>query len=297
MTVRARRWSGDWALPAPRGEPQLDVLIPTTERGAELAVTLAGLAAQDGPEFDVVISDQSETEPSWSHPVAEAMLRVLDAQGRASRLLRNLPRRGLAEQRRFLFDQSTAPYVLFLDDDVWLEPGSLERAYAAIRDLRCGFVGFAPQGLSFLDDDRPQERVSFEPWPDGVTPERVRHGSESHRRWPLHNAANLAHLAAEWSLPEGTWLAYRIAWVGGCVLYDRQALRECGGFDFWDRLPDVHSGEDVAAQWRVMERFGGAGLLPSGAVHLEAATTVPVRDVDAADVLFGGQQARTERTP
>lgn len=35
-----------------------------------------------------------------------------------------------------------------------------------------------------------------------------------------------------------------------------------------------------------MERFGGAGILPSGAVHLEAPTTVPVRDVDAFDVLF-----------
>jgi hypothetical protein len=36
----------------------------------------------------------------------------------------------------------------------------------------------------------------------------------------------------------------------------------------------------------VMERFGGAGIVPSGAVHLEAPTTIPVRDVDAFDVLF-----------
>jgi hypothetical protein len=35
-----------------------------------------------------------------------------------------------------------------------------------------------------------------------------------------------------------------------------------------------------------MERHGAAGLLPSGAVHLEAPTTVPDRTVEARDVVF-----------
>jgi hypothetical protein len=35
-----------------------------------------------------------------------------------------------------------------------------------------------------------------------------------------------------------------------------------------------------------MERSGGAGILPSGAVHQEAPTTIPVREVDAPDVVF-----------
>ena len=26
---------------------------------------------------------------------------------------------------------------------------------------------------------------------------------------------------------------YRVAWVGGCVLYDTAKLREAGGFEFW----------------------------------------------------------------
>jgi hypothetical protein len=46
-------------------------------------------------------------------------------------------RRRVAEQRDHLLTRSTAPYVLFLDDDVWLEPWSLE----AIERLGCGFVG------------------------------------------------------------------------------------------------------------------------------------------------------------
>lgn len=70
------------------------------------------------------------------------------------------------------------------------------------------------------------------------------------------------------------------------MLYRRSALVESGGFTFGLDLEPTHVGEDVAAQWRVMERSGGAGLLPSGAVHLEAPTTVPERTGDIFDLLF-----------
>ncbi|WKK71003.1 hypothetical protein Q0F99_15155 [Rathayibacter oskolensis] len=106
------------------------------------------------------------------------------------------------------------------------------------------------------------------------------------RALALHNAANLTHIAAGLDIAPGGWVPYRIAWLGACVLYRRDALVAAGGFDFWEQLPPEHSGEDVAAQWRVMERFGGAGLVPSGAVHLETPTTVIDRSVDAFDRLF-----------
>jgi hypothetical protein len=77
------------------------------------------------------------------------------------------------------------------------------------------------------------------------------------------------------------------------VLYRRDALVECGGFDFWPDLPVQHAGEDVAAQWRVMERFGGVGLVPSGAVHLEAPTTIEDRSTDATDIVFGASDEGT----
>src|SRR5690606_38621453 len=105
----------------------IDVLIPTAGRAAELAVTLAGLAAQDDPVFRVVISDQSEGAPTAEAAAVQAMIRVLRAQGRNVQVLRHLPRRGMAEQRQFLLEQAIAPRVLFLDDDVWLEPNALER--------------------------------------------------------------------------------------------------------------------------------------------------------------------------
>lgn len=281
----SRRGAAEWASPPPAGEPGIDVLIPTAGRVAELAVTLAGLAAQDDPPFRVIVSDQSD-DSAAQHPAVQAMVRVLRAQGREVRMLRHVPRRGLAEHRQFLLEQSAAAAVLFLDDDVWLEPGQLGRLAEALARLGCGFVGAAVQGLSYLPEERPHEQSAFEPWAGPVRPERIRRGEPGFERWPLHNAANLAHIAARTPLPQEEWLPYKIAWVGGCVLYHREALVAAGGFTFWDRLPPAHSGEDVAAQWRVMERFGGAGILPSGAVHLEAPTTIPDRPVDAFDVVL-----------
>lgn len=260
----------------------LDVLIPTRERPVELATTLAGLAGQ-GDRFGVVVSDQSTGDPSWSTPPAMAMVATLRAASRPVRLLRHLPRRGLAEHRAFLLDRSNARYVLFLDDDVWLEPGTITRLRSAITDLRCGLVGCAVQGMSHLHDERPAELEPYEEWTGRPAPERIDPQSPAWHRWTLHNAANPTHLARNLGLTPTERRAYKIAWVGGCVLYDREVLLQAGGFDFWRDLPAEHAGEDVVAQWRVMALAGGAGILPSGAVHLESDTTVPNRQVEVRD--------------
>lgn len=284
--MSSRRWSGVWGREFSPPAPTLEVLIPTVGRPVELGVTLAGLAAQDDPAFGVIISDQSE-EGIEGEPTIAAMLRVLQVQGRDVQVHRHLPRRGLAEQREFLLSCAAAPFVLFLDDDVWCEPGLLSRLVDAIGALGCGFVGSAVQGLSFLADVRPWEQEPLELLHGSARPETVRHGTPEYERLNLHNAANLTHIAADMDIVPGGWRAYRVAWVGGCCLFDRAALLASGGFDFWPDLPPGHVGEDVVAQWRVMEKFGGAGLLPSGAVHLEAPTTIVNRNVEAADVVFG----------
>lgn len=280
------------APPVPaRGSPRdvaCDVLIPSFGREAELAVTLAGLAAQQGTDFGVVIADQNDGHPGWEHPAVLAMVRVLRAQGRQVRLERNLPRRGMAQQRSFLLGCSSAPRALFLDNDVWLEPGTLHRMGQALDWAGCGFIGAAVQGLSFLEDVRPVEQESFQVWDGPPQPERIRRNSPEFERWNLHNAANLVHIARRLGLPPGDWRLYKVAWVGGCVLFDRAKLDACGGFDFWPELPAGHAGEDVVAQLRVMEEFGGAGIIPSGAVHLESETTVTDRTTEAADVVLDG---------
>jgi hypothetical protein len=100
-------------------------------------------------------------------------------------------------------------------------------------------------------------------------------------RHRLHNAANLAHVQCRLGIGRGENRCYKVAWVGGCVMYDVAKLRACGGFGFWTELPAEHVGEDVLAQLRVMARFGGAGLIPSGAYHQELPTTLVDRRTDA----------------
>ncbi|HET8595617.1 MAG TPA: glycosyltransferase family 2 protein [Intrasporangium sp.] len=262
----------------------VDVLVPSCDRPPALAVTLSGLAAQTFTDFRVVISDQS-VEPVDTDPLVAGVDRVLELHGTPVTVDHHLPRRGVAENRHHLLELSDAPYVLFLDDDVWLEPWALSRLVEAIDELGCGFVGFAVQGLSYVGDRRPHQLTSYEEWPGRVEPERVRRDSPAWDRHLLHNAANPTHLAEQLRLDPSTWRAYKVAWIGACVLYRRAALVEAGGFSFWRDLPREHAGEDVVPQLRVMERHGGAGILPSGAVHLELPTTVPRRDVECYDVV------------
>lgn len=265
-------------------EPVVDVLIPTCNRACALAVTLTSLAAQTLAGLRIVISDQSDSAGVFDKPELKAVLRMLRAGGREVVALRHMPRRGMAEQRSFLLSQARAPYCLFLDDDVLLEPDLVERLLAAIRAQQCGFVGSALHGLSFVDDVRPhQQQIEF--WESRVTPETVTPGSPAWARHHLHSAANLWHVQNRLGLDRRRSRLYRVAWIGGCVLFDTAKLRAVGGFDFWQQLPDAHCGEDVLAQLRVMERHGGCGLIPSGAYHMELPTTVTTRDVDAPKVL------------
>ncbi|WP_119153003.1 glycosyltransferase family 2 protein [Caldimonas tepidiphila] len=273
-----------------REAARVDVLIPTCGRPAALAATLATLIGQTHREFGVVVSDQSDGDASFDSGEARSIVRLLEARGHAVRLLRNLPRRGLAQQRQFLLEQARAPQVLFIDDDVLLEPDLIARMLAALRDSGAGFVGSAVIGLSYRDDERPhQQAVEF--WDGPVEPEEVRPGTPAWQRHLLHNAANLWHVQRRLCPPGTPSRLYKVAWTGGCVMYDTARLREVGGFGFWQELPAEHCGEDVLAQLRVMARWGGCGLMPSGAYHQELPTTVPVRDADAPYLLTASQRA------
>ncbi len=268
----------------PSPEPLLDILIPAYERPAALAVNLAALAAQTFRGFRIFVSDQSEDRAVSESGELRAVVRLLHAHGQPVEILRHLPRMGMAEQRQFLLERARAPHVLFLDDDLILEPYVVGQLYRAIRKERCGFIGCAPIGLSYVNDRRPYEQA-IEFWDGPVRPETVIPGGRAWERYRLHNAANLYHVQERLRLTPEKSRAYRVAWVGGCVIYDRAKLTACGGFSFWQDLPSSHCGEDVLAQLRVMRRYGGCGLIPSGVYHQELPTTVPDRSVNAAKVL------------
>jgi GT2 family glycosyltransferase len=259
---------------------QIDVLIPTYNRPAALAITLTSLALQRYQDFRVVISDQSETLDVASFQEVQTAINLLRSHGNEVEIYKHLPPRGMAEQRQFLLDQVVAPYALFLDDDLIMETYVISNMIAAVQEEKCGFVGCAVIGLSFMEDFRPHEQ-DIEFWEGPVQPEMIEVGSQEWERYQLHNAANLYHVEKKLGLSPDHPLRYKVAWVGGCVLYDRAKLEEVGGFTFWKDLPPKHCGEDVFAQLKVMARFGGCGLIPSGVYHLEIPTTVEDRQVNA----------------
>lgn len=262
----------------------VDILIPTYNRPAALAITIASLISQTYRDFRLVISDQTEDFDSASIAEVKAVLRVLRSHDHQIEIHKHLPRLGMAEHRQFLLDQVTAPYALFLDDDLILESYVVQQMLTAIQEEGCGFVGSALSGLSFTEDVRPHEQA-IEFWNKRVEPETLEPGMPEWDRWRLHNAANLYHLQQKLGITPERSRKYRVAWVGGCVMYDTAKLRNVGGFRFWQQLPVNHCGEDVLAQQQVMARHGGCGLIPSGVYHQELPTTIDDRSVNAPVVL------------
>ncbi len=262
----------------------IDILIPTYRRSAALAVTLTSLLAQSCRSFRIVISDQTEDSDLMASGEVQAVLRVLRTHGHTVDVYRNLPRRGIAEQRQFLLDRATSLYCLFLDDDLILEPDVVERMLIAIQEEDCGFVGSAVIGLSYLNDFRLHEQA-IEFWDGPVQPETVQADTSEWERWRLHNAANIYHLQQRLGITSNNQRKYRVAWIGGCVLYNNSKLRNIGGYSFWQELPPEHCGEDVLVQLRLMKQYGGCGLIPSGVYHQELPTTIVDRAI-AADKAF-----------
>lgn len=247
----------------------VDVLLPTIERLTSLAMTLGGLAAQSLTDARVIVADQSASF-CGDDPAVQTLGRVIEARGGVAEWHHRPPRHGIAEQRDFLLRQATADAVLFLDDDVLLEPWVLGRLLEVLAEERCAFVGAFPAGLSHGDDVRPAQQA-IEYWEGPVRPETVDPGSREWERWQLHRAANLYHVGR--ALPPGVWRRYKVAWIASCILYDRRKLEAVGGFAFWDRLPRYHSGEEVLVQNLLMRRWGGCGIVPSGTYYSQAPTT------------------------
>ncbi len=248
----------------------VDILLPTRNRLASLVMTLAGVAGQSHTELRVIVADQSD-EPAADAPGVAALRRIIVVHGGVVDWHLRPQRHGIAEQRRFLLDAARAPYVLYLDDDVFVEPWVLARLLDVIEEQRCGFVGAFPAGLSFRDDVRAHQEI-VEWWDGPVRPEVVEPGTSAWERAQLHRAANHWHLAR--TLKPGETRFYKVAWVASCVLYDRVRLGEVGGFAFWRRLPRYHSGEEVLVQNLLLRRFGGCAIMPSGTYHAELPSTV-----------------------
>lgn len=248
----------------------IDVLLPTYNRTESLIMTLSGIAGQELSCFRLIVADQSD-RPANESPVVQSILRMIQARCGTVDWHYRPDSEGIAEQRHFVLGQATADAVLFIDDDVWMEPWVLKTLVEILERENCGFVGAFPAGLSFADDYRPeQQAVEF--WLGPVQPEAIYPDTPEWERHHLHRAANIYHRGQ--TLAKGEHRIYKVAWVAQCVLYDRKKLLEVGGFSFWNRLPRYQSGEEVLVQNLLMRRWGGCAVLPSGTYSSEVPSTV-----------------------
>ena len=261
----------------------IDVLIPTYRRKTGLAIVLTSLLAQTFTDFDVIISDQTDDAGTYLESIEiQTLVQALKWHGHQVVLHRHLPQRGMAEQRNFLVEQSCASYVHFLDDDVLLDPPVMERMLRVLQAERCGFVGCAATGLSYLEDVRSHQQ-HIELWTGPVQPELFEPNSIPWDRHMVNNAANPLHLEHQ-LVKGGRVVRYKVAWVGGAnILYDRAKLLDVGGFSWWHRLPPVHAGEEVVVQFLLIRKYGGCGILPSGTYHLGLPTNVEDRRCNATN--------------
>lgn len=262
----------------------VDVLIPTCERKTGLAVVLTSLLGQTFTDFDVIVSDQTRDDATYLESIEiQTLIQALRWHGHNVTLHHHLPRRGLAEQRQFLLEQSRAPYAHYLDDDVLLDPPVMERMLAVLREEQCGFVGCAATGLSYLDDVRPHQQ-NIEIWTGPVEPEPFASDTIPWDRHMINNAANPLHLERR-LVSQDKVVRYKVAWIGGAdVLYDRAKLLNVGGFSWWQRLPPGHAGEEVVVQFLLLRKYGGCGILPSGTYHLGLPTTIEDRRHNATEL-------------
>lgn len=248
----------------------VDILLPTINRRESLIMTLCGVAAQTLTEVRLIVADQSD-QPVGDATVIQALRRMIEVRGGEVEWQYRHPSSGIAEQRDFLLRQATADAVLYLDDDVLMEPWVVERLLDILWRQRCGFVGAFPTQPFYLDDVRPEQQ-GVEYWEGAVEPEIVEPNSPQWGRANLHRAANLYHVSQR--LAPGQVRLYKVAWVASCVLYDRAKLLAVDGFSFWPRLPRWHSGEEVLVQNLLMRRWGGCAMMPSGTMFSQAPSTV-----------------------
>lgn len=113
----------------------ISVIIPTKNRPGDLENVVASLLVQTTPPAELLIVDQSEDEESRQR--VDRLMAVARRHPRpigiALRYLRDPRLTGCAAARNVAMDLAQGAIVLFLDDDVILEPDFLSALLAAYR--------------------------------------------------------------------------------------------------------------------------------------------------------------------
>ncbi|AFZ59226.1 glycosyltransferase [Anabaena cylindrica FACHB-243] len=99
--------------------PLISVVIPTYRREKLLQDSIVDVLRQDYPHFEVLVVDQTQTH----EPETQAFLEEMSAAGKIKLLRLNWA--SLPGARNYAVRRSQGEIVLFIDDDVELEPGFL----------------------------------------------------------------------------------------------------------------------------------------------------------------------------
>ena len=104
-------------------ETSISVVIPTKNRGPDLQETLASLGSQTVSALEVLVVDQSDPRCLTDEQLAD-LVRAHDS-GMTARYLWKPELSGAAAARNFGGNLAVGQVILFMDDDVTLQPGCL----------------------------------------------------------------------------------------------------------------------------------------------------------------------------
>ena len=190
-------------------ETAIAVVLVTFQSARDLAMCLGSLERAAGPHpLEVVVVDNASTDAS-----------VEIARGYGAKVLENHANLGLSRAINSGVEITGAPWLLIVNPDTWLSPGSLRRLLAtATSDPQIGCVGphlANPDGSDYPTGRRfpsllmgAVHAVLAPVWPDNPATRRY-HMAGVDRSRPLD-----------------------VDWVSGaCMLVRRRAFEEIGGFD------------------------------------------------------------------
>lgn len=226
--------------------PPCTVVVPTRDRPDSLSRCLRAVRQQQYPEVDIVVADSAPTRADAS---------AIAAQFGAHYVYVNRP--GLSRARNHGAKAATGEIVVFLDDDVVVEPGCFAALIEEFSDTRM----IAVTGRIFMAGGDPEARLAFEtfggfdPGPDRRVIDR-----ETPHWFELANFGGLG--------------------TGAMIALRRSAFESWSGFD--ERLgrgAPLDGAEELKAYFSLIELGHRVAYTPRAvAMHPAPASLADLRD-------------------
>ncbi|WP_295544031.1 glycosyltransferase family 2 protein [uncultured Thiohalocapsa sp.] len=205
----------DKADDATPGEPRLAVVVVNYNAGALLADAVAAVLAS-GVRVEVVVSDNASTDASLEE------LRARTGGDDRVRVLPNGANLGFAAGNNRALALTTAPYMLFLNPDCVIAPGTLAQMLAFMEATpAAGMAGCVIRNADGSEQRASRRRIP-DPWIGLV---RLLH---LHRLWPRLTAGYRLDLTDQ-PLPDTPVVVEAIS--GSLMLVRRAALEAVGPLD------------------------------------------------------------------